>query len=94
VSKWKEEHGILAGVSSTTRPTESDDVHGPQFHPTITIQSPLSNTLYSNLDRVDVHITNKSKFPLSRLDIFVNGLFIGSTSQPPFSYSFLLSNQF
>lgn len=91
VDKWREENGF-ASTSIADIPREIDDVHKPEFVPKITIKSPSSATQYSRSSKITVNINNTSKYPLTKVDVFVNDIFIGSSKRAPFSLSFTPSD--
>lgn len=86
VEQWKLENNILP--SSVIIPTEYDDIHLPQYNPNISILSPVSGVNYSSSNNILINISNSSRFPLSKVDYFVNDTFVGSSSRTPFSVSF------
>lgn len=96
VSVWKEKNNIQDEVSTSTGTStieiEFDDIHKPEFSPRITIISPNPQTLFSSNDTITITIGNESEFPLAKIDVFVNGVFLGSTTNEPFVYSFTISD--
>lgn len=86
VLKWKEDNNIQSG--DVVIPTEYDSIHKPEFNPQITILSPRSDITYSSNNNILISVQNSSRFPISKIDYFVNGTFIGSSSKSPFSVSF------
>lgn len=90
VEKWRIENGF-ASANITELPKETDDIHKPEFTPKITITSPRSSIEYNYNNKIIVSINNQSRFPLSKIDVFVNDVFIGSSKQTPFSISFVPS---
>jgi 1A family penicillin-binding protein len=90
VEQWR----IANGFASTTLnelPTETDDIHKPEFAPKITITNPSSNATYSKDNKITISTAHSSHFPLSKIDIFINDIFIGSSKRAPFSFSFVPS---
>lgn len=87
VEKWAALNGF-ASTSIADIPREIDDVHKPEFAPKITIMSPSSSMQYGKNSKITVTINNSSKYPLTKVDIFVNDIFIGSSKRVPFSFSF------
>jgi len=85
VQKWVEENNISFEEAI---PTEFDDVHKPEFVPEITIVTPGDANVYNPDSRMSILIKHKNKFPLSKVDFFINGVFIGSAKKPPFAFSF------
>jgi len=89
VRKWVEENNILEG--GVNIPTEKDDVHTPEKAPTATIVSLDSSAVFAKQIRIPVVLNTKSTsgFPVSRVDFFFNGNFLGSSEAAPFSFSFV-----
>ena len=86
VQKWLEEEGL---VFDTSIPTEFDDVHKPEFAPAITIVNPIRNAAHNSNNKINVLLKHQSTYQLSKVDFFVNGMFIGSTKKAPFTFSFI-----
>lgn len=88
VQKWAEANGF----SSTTPvfiPTDYDTIHRPETVPSITITSPVPGASYSAGQKMPVTLVKKSTYPITRIDYFVNGVFIGSAEREPFTLSFV-----
>ena len=91
VEQWRIENGF-ASTSLAELPTATDDIHKPEFAPKIIITNPNSSVTYSKDSKITISINNSSKFPLSKIDVFINDIFIGSSKKAPFSFSFVPSN--
>lgn len=70
-----------------TKPTDYDNIHTPALSPHITITSPNNSINYQKNSPITFSYTNSSVYPLSKLDIFINDIYI-TTINAPFSYSF------
>ena len=85
VSDWiankEKETGIVVGQSSP--PTEQDDVHVPQNFPTTQIVSPLDS---ATIDGRTISVSTSANAPrgISRVEYYLDGLFIGSVSHAPY----------
>lgn len=90
INKWKVENGF-ASAGTTEPPTETDDIHGPEFAPKITITNPSISFIYDENQKINVAISNESRFPLSKIDVFINEMFVGSSGAAPFAFSFVPS---
>ena len=85
VSLWKEKGGIVFESSTSTK-FEFDDIHKPEFRPKLTITNPKANVRYKANDRIFITVQSEpNKFPLSKIDVFINGIFIDSVMKEPFS---------
>ncbi|MCR4284084.1 MAG: penicillin-binding protein [Parcubacteria group bacterium] len=91
VLKWVENQKIKTETANDT-PKEFDDVHKPEFMPKINIIEPKSENIYNKNDKITLQIQNYSKFPISRVDIFLNNIYLGSTVNAPFNFSFNPNN--
>lgn len=88
VRKWAEARG-LAAVGNEAVPKEYDNMHRPEFFPKIKMESPKTDTIFNQNEKVNIEVSNQSSFPLVKVEFYVNGVFIGSSSRPPFSFSFI-----
>ena len=88
VAEWAEKNNL----SSTTVqqiPTEFDDVHKPEFFPQFNISNPNNKLNYNKYQKITVSIKNNiTKFPVSKIDYYINGIFIGS-SQNTNNFAFI-----
>jgi archaellum component FlaF (FlaF/FlaG flagellin family) len=74
------------------KPTALDDVHTDANKPKVSIIKPDSITIYSPSQKINLQISNSGTFPLQKIDIFINGIYL-ETEQPPFSdFSFTPSD--
>jgi 1A family penicillin-binding protein len=88
VEQWR----IANGYASTTMselPTANDDIHKPEFAPVITITNPSGDVTYSKDNKITISTVQSSRFPMSKIDFFINDIFIGSSKKAPFSFSFV-----
>lgn len=69
------------------KPLLIDDVHNGSFSPIITVAEPLSGFPYSPEQRISLKISSLGYYPLQKIDIFINDIFI-ATIKPPFNFSF------
>ena len=72
-------------------PTQTDDVHTDASKPIVSIIEPSSFTSYSPDQRIQLKLSSSGRFPLQKIDIFVNDVFLGSDT-PPFNFSFVPSD--
>ena len=88
VLKWRADNGIESEDESVI-PTEFDDLHTPESLPNVSIQSPQPDITYSRFSTVPVSISSSGQYPITKVSVFVNGVFVGSTSQAPFNFTFV-----
>ncbi len=86
VQKWVAEHGAPQGGIP---PAGSDTIHGSDSAPTISFITPTQGISYAASERMMITITHSGKYPLTKVDYSWNGVYIGSSSNEPFSFSFV-----
>lgn len=86
VRKWVAEQGIPEGGSA---PVNTDPVHKPEFAPQITILNPLGGSTHQASERILVNVEHSGHFTLSKIDYFLNDIYLGSSTGEPFSFSFV-----
>jgi len=87
---WAQNRGRYGGTYS--KPIERDDVHIETSKPMVTIIKPNSSTSYPSNQTIDVRVSNFGyAYPLSKIDIFVNDVYLG-TAEAPFQFSFIPSD--
>ncbi len=87
VRKWAEGRGLINAVNDA--PREHDNVHKPELSPKIKIENPGVGDVFEPWDKVGVQISSQGLFPLVRVEFYVNGVFAGTSSRPPFGFSFV-----
>ncbi len=91
VQQWIQNRGIVA-TSPQSVPQESDDVHRPEFAPQISITGIDTLRLYKQQDTLSFTVVSQqSRFPLSRVDVFINGEPVSTLKNPPFNFVVQLS---
>jgi hypothetical protein len=69
------------------KPTALDDVHTVSNQPKVSIIEPDDTTTYPPDQKINLKINSSSVFPLLKMDIFINGIYL-ETINPPFNFSF------
>ncbi|MBC8464907.1 MAG: penicillin-binding protein [Parcubacteria group bacterium] len=87
VLAWAQKEGYNTG-GDTSIPTTYDSIHIPENIPDVTILEPKKKGQYTSSEFIDVELEYESTYPITKIDFFVNGMFIGSSHQSPFSFSF------
>lgn len=87
VRLWATEHGYTDQSSSTT-PVGIDTIHTQQNTPHLSVFG--LKTLYGAHERATATITASGRYPLSYVEFFLNGIYIGKTSGT-FQFSFIPS---
>ncbi len=84
---WAENKSKYPVITAADEPTSFDDVHTSLTIPNVSITSPDSVTTYTPNQKINLKISTSSAFPISKIDIFINGVYM-ETDTPPFDYSF------
>ncbi len=90
VRKWAAEQG-LTDQTEADIPTALDDIHKPEFAPKLAFLEPAAGATYSRAAKVSARITASSRFPVTKVNFFVNNLFVGSAAKAPWSISVSLT---
>lgn len=91
VQQWAAQHNIVDQTSAVI-PTATDDVHTPANAPRLTIQGIDPSKTYSADATLSVSTAGQGRYPLAKVDYFLNDQFVGSSSSYPFSISFVPSD--
>jgi 1A family penicillin-binding protein len=88
VQNWWSQNSYKYGVvTSADIPSGVDDTHTEASKPTISVIEPRSDISYGFNQKIDVKISSTGRFPLKKVDVFINGVF-SETLSAPFIYSF------
>jgi penicillin-binding protein 1C len=88
VQNWWAQNGYKYPVTTLAdKPAATDDVHIDQNKPIVSIVSPDSTTAYSPNQKINLQISSSGAFPLQKIDVFINGIYL-DTINPPFNFSF------
>jgi penicillin-binding protein 1C len=85
---WVQNNNKYPITTWAEKPTLLDDVHIDLLKPTILILEPNNTTTYLPDQKIYLKLSSSSPFPLQKIDIFVNDIYLG-TSEPPFNFSFV-----
>lgn len=89
VRKWVEEQKLVDETDAVI-PQEFDPLHKSEFAPTVSVLSPKTGEIFSKNSHVQVVISaSPKKYPLLKAEIYINGVFAGSSFSQPFSFSFV-----
>jgi penicillin-binding protein 1A len=87
---WRQNSGSYSQTSANDRPNQEDDIHTDSSGPEVEILEPKESSTYLPEEKVFLEISSSGKFPLQKIDIFINDVYLG-TSTPPFNFSFIPS---
>ncbi len=85
-NKWK-----YPVTTWNEKPVAEDDAHTEQSKPIVSILEPNNMINYFPNQKIQLKINSTGRFPLQKIDIFVNDNYLG-TSTYPFNFSFIPSD--
>jgi 1A family penicillin-binding protein len=89
IQNWWAQNSWKYGVTTwAEKPTTTDDVHTSTSQPIISITEPDTTTIYPSDQKIQLIILSSGNFPLQKIDVFINDVFI-STIKSPFNFSFI-----
>ena len=91
IRKWVAANGI-AEETTAVIPTKPDSTHGPGFSPVISITNPAPGLSYNKNDRIVAAVNISGRYPVTKVDYFVNGEFVGTADRYPWNLGFLPSS--
>ena len=78
---WASNNSKYPIVTQGDIPTSLDDVHTDLFKPVISVLEPNETTIYPSDQEIKLKITSSGHFPLQKMDIFINNVFMGTFNQ-------------
>lgn len=84
IQKWLVTSGTV--VSEDIIPTEYDDIHRPEFIPTVSIDSPVLGVVANPNQKLLVQISYQGKYPFLKAVYYLNGNLIGESFSTVFSF--------
>jgi penicillin-binding protein 1A len=85
IQKW-----LLSNpVSPTIIPTTPETIHTEQTKPKVIFLDPKIENTYNKTDKVYVRLNITSFYPINKIEYYLNGTYVGSSTQSPFNFSFL-----
>jgi len=85
---WAQNKGRYPITTWNDKPNRVDDVHTDQSKPEVFIIEPSGTKTYLPDQKIQLEISSSGRFPLERVDVFVNDVFL-ETLEAPFSFSFI-----
>ena len=85
---WVQNKNNYKNIVLSDKPREEDDVHTGGSGPVVTIREPNETQNYKQDEKIKLEIDSTGLFPLKKIDIFINDVYLG-TSEPPFNFSFV-----
>ncbi len=84
---WAANKANYPVITLDQKPTLLDDAHTESSKPIVTITNPMPNIYFPNDQKINLTISSGGRFPLQKIDVFVNNEYLG-TASPPFNFSF------
>ena len=92
VQNWWEQNRNKYTITTIAQiPQTTDDIHIELNKPNVLIIEPNTSTNYLPDQKIQLKISSTGRFPLQKIDIFVNDVYLG-TSNSPFNFSFIPSD--
>ena len=89
VQEWWTQNSWKYGITTLAdKPTAVDDVHTATSTPIVSILEPSSTAIYFSDQKIQLKISSSGLFPIQKLDVFINGIYMG-TSNAPLNFSFI-----
>ena len=85
---WAQNKGKYPITTWAEKPTQADDVHTSVSAPVVSIVEPDAVLEYPSNQKIQLKITSSGSFPLQKIDIFINDVFM-DTIKTPFNFSFI-----
>lgn len=77
-------------VSAAEKPTQEDNIHTEENKPKLSLT--LSDSTVSKSDDITLRVTSSGAYPLKKIDLFLNGIYIDAITQSPYTYTIDLSS--
>lgn len=84
---WNQNKSKYEIIGADQKPVLADDVHTNSSSSMISITEPNNTKVYASDQKIYLKITNLVPFPIQKIDIFINGIYM-ETDYPPFNFSF------
>ncbi|MBI2631127.1 transglycosylase domain-containing protein [Candidatus Nomurabacteria bacterium] len=84
---WARNGGNYSIITSSQKPSMIDDVHTSSSKPKVAILEPNDIASYSPEQKISLKISSSGLFPLQKIDIFINDVYM-ETVESPFYFSF------
>jgi len=75
---WAQNASKYTSKMVYSKPTEVDNVHTEYSKPNVSIFEPNTSTVYSQNQKINIRIQNRSIYPLTKIDVFVNNKYLGT----------------
>ena len=84
---WTQNRRKYDITTLSEKPTMFDDIHIDALKPVVSIVEPNNTKIYPQDQKINLKVSNTGRYPLAKLEIFINNTYI-ETSTAPFVFSF------
>lgn len=88
VRQWAQKNNVIE-PGPQSAPVDSDNIHLPDRIPQVMIMSPNSSILYAKNQKVFVSTQINASFPITKVEYYLNGNYLGNSLNAPFQFSFV-----
>lgn len=85
---WAQNKGKYKIITLNEKPTTIDNIHIEEFKPIVSVLEPNITSIYLPNQKIQLKISSSGRFPLQKMDIFINDIFM-DTIRSPFVFSFI-----
>jgi len=85
---WAQNSTKYTKTTLAEKPTQIDNMHIEENKPIVSIIEPNTTFIYLPNQKIQLKILNSGRFPLQKIDIFINDTFVDTISAP-FTFSFI-----
>lgn len=90
VQNWWATHAGQYSIGwSGIKPTQYDDIHTQEKKPIINISTPVNGSVVNTEEPVVVSVQGTGIYPLIKIDVFVNNVYIGSSQEGSTHFTFV-----
>jgi len=89
---YQKTHPDFIETNDFSIPSTTDNIHVPANFPKVSITSPLNGLNLPQNNRTNVSITTSGPYPIEKADLYINGNYITSSTNIPFTMSFVPQN--
>ncbi|MFA6324910.1 MAG: PBP1A family penicillin-binding protein [Candidatus Paceibacterota bacterium] len=92
IQNWWVKNSYRYGITTwASKPLVFDDIHNEANKPIVSILIPNPVDIYPQEQRIQLQLNSVGNFPLQKLDIFINDIYL-ETVKAPFVFSFIPSS--
>lgn len=75
---WSKNKWRYPTTTESDRPTTEDDIHTESSKPVVSITEPNNTTAYLPNQKINVKIESEGRYPLTKIDVFINDAYLDS----------------